>query len=674
MLAHSLLIHAEPISIAELNENTISTHRKDIDGLRAIAVLSVVFYHLFGNFFAGGFIGVDVFFVISGYLISKILIDNLERGHFSFKEFYIRRMRRILPAFVFVLFISGVVGFLILTPPDLKNFSKSALASILSVSNLYFWKSISIGYFATDANVLPLLHTWSLSVEEQFYLVWPVVLFIIFHGLNRQGKRAWLGPITMAIGLISFFLSFYFRKYELMAFYTPITRAFELLMGSSLAIYWGQLKRPTSTRAFFLSLLGLFLIFYSMVFFEKNDYSIIYILLSCTGTVLLLYAGVTKSSITRCISFSIITFWGTISYSLYLWHWPIIAYTHYLGINIDLSVGAIIFFVSSILSVISWYFIEQKCRNKFKLSFNKILLLFLVLPIFLSFMLLMSCWYIPNFGFNTTSPGVQEIIDNYEGPFTGKKCIDAPTLKPRPFNDCSLGDLSKINPDVLIVGDSHAMALSGMLNILLKDAHLKGYVVTQSGTPFILGALNDWRENLPMKRNDLILTMIQKNHYKYIILGGFWNYYPDSILKNSSEYSDKSYMELKQGLEHAIEMIVSNNSIPVLISDVPPLLNIPVQCGFLRVGLNKCENSIDTINKIQADTKNILLSIKNKYPDLIFLDLNPVMCQANQCSSAAGGIPLYMTGQSNSHLNYAGSSLVGDIYLHNYINPLSKTD
>ena len=175
-------------------------YRQDIDSLRAIAVLSVVFYHIFGEggFFSGGFLGVDVFFVISGYLISYHVVSELEAGSFSLKKFYMRRMRRILPAFLFVLMVVCFIGFFLLTPEDLKKLSETALSACLSVSNLYFWKYLSVGYFNPDATVLPLLHTWSLGVEEQFYLLWPLTLCLLFGRFPRA-----IGPVTFLFALIS---------------------------------------------------------------------------------------------------------------------------------------------------------------------------------------------------------------------------------------------------------------------------------------------------------------------------------------------------------------------------------------------------------------------------------------------------------------------------------------
>tara|TARA_R110002126_G_scaffold110918_1_gene248372 strand:- start:86088 stop:88127 length:2040 start_codon:yes stop_codon:yes gene_type:complete len=663
--------------IKPTEEAIVEGYRKDIDGLRAIAVLLVIFYHIFGTLFTGGFVGVDVFFVISGYLISTHIVKSLEDGNFSFKAFYLRRMRRILPAFIVVVFVVNVVGFFVLIPPDLKQLSQASLSGLLSVSNLYFWKVVSVGYFNTDASVLPLLHTWSLGVEEQFYLVWPIVLFLLFNGLNqlvvvknKQEKLlSYLGITTIFFTMTSFFIYYYFRSHPNMVFYTPITRAFELLSGASLAIYWTKLPSASYKLSFVLSLLGVSLIIYAASYFSEVDFPSSYIILPCVGALLLIYAGKTKGAIiNEILSFKIMSFLGLISYSLYLWHWPIVAYINYLGITVDASTGVMILVASISVSYLSYRYVEQPFRNQYKFNLKHTILLFIIIPILMISAFILGCKKNPNFGFNQIDINVLKIINDYHGPLHKENCMDAPTLHPKSARNCSIGDLSKDKLSVLIVGDSHAMALAGMLNRMLDSAHLKGYLVAQSGTPFLIGNIHDWRENLPMKRNELMANMIKVSHYDYVVLGGYWSYYPDKLLKNKN-MSDRSYTVLEQSLDNAIKLIVSTKSKPILFLDVPPLLRVPTQCGFTRVAFNHCSNSIDKIEKVERITKNILLRMRDKYPSLILIDPSRIICPSGECVSALQGIPLYHTGGDNSHLNHAGSALLGDIYLQHSKNP-----
>lgn len=643
-------------------------YRQDIDSLRAIAVLLVIFYHIFGEggFFSGGFLGVDVFFVISGYLISYHVVSELEAGSFSLKKFYMRRMRRILPAFLFVLMVVCFVGFFLLTPEDLKKLSETALSACLSVSNLYFWEYLSVGYFNPDATVLPLLHTWSLGVEEQFYLLWPLTLCLLIGRFPRA-----IGPVTFLFALISLAAYYFLRAHESFTFYSPVTRAFELLAGGGLAIYWAKLKAPSKTSSFFLSATGLLLIIYSSSYFNGIHSIVINSVVVCFAAVLLIYSGKTANTlIHKMLTFNLLTSLGLISYSLYLWHWPIIAYIHYVGLEIDEKVGLLIFVSSLILSFISWKYVEEPFRRKYKFEFKTTILLFLIIPSLLMGLFVVACKFVPNFGFNKISPTILTMIEDYHGPYTEAKCIDAPTLHPSSMEKCSVGDLSEKNPSVLIVGDSHAMAFAGMLDMILKGSHLKGYLVTQSGTPFILGDIKDWRDNNPMQRNALISKMIRNNHYDFVVLGGYWDYYPDSLFTHKG-YGASSFSVLEKGLNKAIEDVLSVGSTPVLILDVPPLGSVPMSCGFTRITLAGCNNSEAKMRKVQAETRNIIFRLAKKYPSVRMIDPYHEVCQDNRCVAALDGRPLYNSNGSNSHLNYAGSALLGDHYLQHVGSPFA---
>ena len=194
-----------------IKSTSAKNYRRDIDGLRALSVLLVVFYHIGVKFVHAGFIGVDVFFVISGFLITDHICRDIEKGCFSLKKFYMRRMRRILPALIVVLFFTTLAAYFFLLPSDLKHYFDSLIATLLSVSNFYFWKFIHLGYFSTDARVIPLLHTWSLGVEEQFYLVWPFLLIVLFK-LFPNRKHILFTIILLT--LCSFFTYYFFRHHS----------------------------------------------------------------------------------------------------------------------------------------------------------------------------------------------------------------------------------------------------------------------------------------------------------------------------------------------------------------------------------------------------------------------------------------------------------------------------
>ncbi len=673
----SINIHQNIILTVEPGMKSITLgYRQDIDGLRAVAVLLVMLYHIFGSIFSGGFVGVDIFFVISGYLITDHIVLGLKSDSFSFKEFYVRRMRRILPVFIFVLFVVNLVGFFVFNPSELTLLAQSSISSMLSISNLYFWKFVSLGYFHADASVIPLLHTWSLGVEEQFYVVWPITLFFLFRGLNqwtaldKQKVNLLLILIIVLSTLISFFGYSYFRKHESLVFYLPITRAFEFLLGAGLVIYETKIPNPTAIRSFFISILGAALIVYGASF-RAADYPSHYILLPCIGTVLLIYSGkINCININKILSLNFMTFLGLISYSLYLWHWPIIAYANYLGIEMDATVGLGIILISIILSFLSWRYIEQPFRNKYKLGLKYSALFFFLIPTILVGGFYIFCTTTPNVGFNKISFIALKAINDFSGPFTEGKCIDSPSFYPASEQQCSIGHLTQSKPDVLIVGDSHAMAAAGMLNVLLDEVHLKGYLVTQSGSPYFSGMIQNWKINTSMQRSSALTKMINKNHYAYVVLGGYWSYYPDYMLRGK-HYSEKTYVELEKGLNDSIETIMHAGSIPVIIFDVPPLFRVPMSCGFMHFTLSQCYNSLDKVMRAQASTRSLILRLKEKYPSIRLIDPSLVICQNEQCPSALNGHPLYHSNGDNSHLNYSGSTLIGEIYSKKIQNPFT---
>lgn len=642
-------------------------YRSDIDGLRAVAILLVLFYHLGLPFAQAGFVGVDVFFVISGFLITTHIFQELSVGKFSINNFYIKRMRRILPALFIVLFVSSIVAYFVFLPLDLANFTQAALAAMVSIANLYYWKVISVGYFGTDAKILPLLHTWSLGVEEQFYLFWPLFLILFF----KLGKKS-----VMVFGccccFISFLVYYFFKAYPIFTYYSPISRSFELAVGALLALEWDRLKKISfpPLLAHGLSILGFALIIVAGSLVPPHSYPGFMIWLPLLGAVMLIICGAHDGLFNKVLSAPPLVFIGLISYSLYLWHWPIIAFLHYFNVKISLLVGLLVILGSFILSVLSWRFVERPLRFKFKYGFLKTFILFFIVPcaVFSLFVAAVKVW--PNIGYNKISTKVYAMAHNYYGPLNGAGCIDASALQPASPRYCSIGNTRLLKNDVLLVGDSHAMADAAMVSVWLKHADLKGYVVTQSGTPFILGPIRNWRNNQPMLRNRKTADLIKKGGYKFVVLGGYWNYYPDSVLKGLS-YSASRYDILEKGLVKAVSLIEQSGAIPVILLDNPPLLTVSKYCGYTKLSdeNNRCYNMQAEVYRRQRVTRDIIFSLKSQHPNVRLVDLSKVICQSGKCWSSLNGIPLYHSGGENSHLNYHGSTLVGELYLDRHRNP-----
>ena len=335
-------------------------YRTDIDGLRAIAVLAVLLFHIGVEPFSGGYVGVDIFFVISGYLITSIIVREIKGGNFSIVKFYERRFRRILPALTVVMASSLAFGVLLLHPKHLYDLGWSSIAASLFSSNILFY--LESGYFAESAELKPLLHTWSLAVEEQYYIFFPVLLILIAKIDSKKYAR-WLIPLA----LVSFTLCIVGMEFNVSGtFYLIPTRTWELLTGSLLAINIFPGTKCQYVRNF-LSITGFLMMAFSIfVYTPATNFPGIAAAIPTIGAALIIYSGIGgRSLVGRFLSLKPLVFIGLISYSLYLWHWPVIVYTKYYSIveltNFEISVMLCFIFA---LSVFSWHYIEKTVQKK----------------------------------------------------------------------------------------------------------------------------------------------------------------------------------------------------------------------------------------------------------------------------------------------------------------------
>lgn len=305
-------------------------YRPDIDGLRAIAVLSVVLFHAFPSWVKGGFVGVDVFFVISGFLISSIIFENLNNGTFKLSEFYARRIKRIFPALVVVLAGCMAIGWLMLLPEELNQLGKHVFSGAGFISNLVLWGEA--GYFDNSADTKPLLHLWSLGIEEQFYIAWPLLVWAVW----RRNS----GPVLLTSLLLvgSFVLNIYYvDKDPVAAFYSPLTRVWELLFGSLLALYVAKTAKgvggcyDTCSRSLMLSnclaLCGILLLICGFAFINKDSrFPGYWALVPVVGATMLICTGSTAWLNRTVLSSKVLVWFGLISFPLYLWHWPLLSF------------------------------------------------------------------------------------------------------------------------------------------------------------------------------------------------------------------------------------------------------------------------------------------------------------------------------------------------------------
>jgi peptidoglycan/LPS O-acetylase OafA/YrhL len=337
-----------------------TAYRRDIDGLRAVAVSAVIAYHLSADSLPGGYLGVDIFFVLSGFLITTIIWNDLETDRFSIRRFYERRVRRIMPALIAVLIPTSVLAIVILLPADLIGFARSLLATIVFLPNVYFWRDTN--YFARAAEEKPLLHLWSLGVEEQFYLLFPLLLLVIAR-LWRKQALVLVGALTLASLAVNIALNKFDAANS--AFFLLPPRAWELGAGALLALAPAH-ALPRGAPASLMSMIGLVLVAYALVSPLPLPLSLPAALPAVIGTGLLLWAGMAGlTPVGRGLSHAVPVWLGKISYSLYLWHWPIIVFaTYYLVRELNLWEMAAAICLMLVLSDLSWRYIEQPARKR----------------------------------------------------------------------------------------------------------------------------------------------------------------------------------------------------------------------------------------------------------------------------------------------------------------------
>lgn len=350
-----------------------SDYRPDIDGLRAIAVLAVVIFHAFPSLVHGGFVGVDIFFVISGFLISKHIWEELDAGTFSIKTFYARRVRRIFPALSIVLLACIAMGWVILTPSEYEQLGKHTVAGAAFISNIVFWKEA--GYFDNAADTKPLLHLWSLGIEEQFYIVWPLLL-AFFWRYTRN-----IGWALLAVMVVSLTYCVMLVRHDTVAdFYSPLTRFWELALGAGLAYILALKPPPSAASRSVISWFGLSLIFSAVIILNPGyAFPGAWALLPTLGAACLIYAGENTWLNRHVLSHRLLVWVGLISYPLYLWHWPLLSFARIM--ESETPAAGVRFWLLTASFMLAWLtyrFLERPVRARPK-SRNIVLMLCLTM-------------------------------------------------------------------------------------------------------------------------------------------------------------------------------------------------------------------------------------------------------------------------------------------------------
>lgn len=555
-------------------------YRPDIDGLRALAIGLVILYHFFPVHLSGGFIGVDVFFVISGYLITGIVLANLKRGPFSFYNFFFRRIRRIFPALNLVLLVTLAIGYLTLLPEEFKQLGRMVANGAIFISNYALWKDA--GYFDLSAYAKPLLNLWSLGVEEQFYLVWPTVLWFIY-----KNKFKPIYFISFLI-LTSFAQSIYFSNSDLsFAFYMLNTRFWELCLGAVLVILesstinWrpdllmklsGRKDELISANANFMSFFGLFLILIGAFWINEKTIFPGWWALAPTIGACLIIASKPSFLNQKIFSNPLLVWFGLISFPLYLWHWPLLSIARINnGGDIDFFYKALLLVLIVFISWLTFRFIETPLKV---IGSKRILCISLVA---ISLISGLSGLYVhKNNGLPGRFPGIESIditefsVEKY---WASNSCHLQHEKGGDLFANPSLCIESGEGPSVFLWGDSFAASLYPGLKFNQANRNYRVENFTANACPPILGWDNPGRP-FCQKINQQVISTIEKIHPDIVILFACWTAEPNSYPL--------------QGLKKTIDTLKS-----IGISRVIVIGPIPVWGESLpRLAFNEFKNSL----------------------------------------------------------------------------------
>lgn len=664
-------------------------YRKEIDGLRAVAVVPVILFHAGFEYFSGGFVGVDVFFVISGYLITTIILSEKEKGTFSLVNFYERRARRIIPALFLVMFVSTIFSWFWLSPSHMKDFSESLVAVSIFSSNILFWKET--GYWGVENELKPLLHTWSLAVEEQYYVLFPLFLLLMW-----RFRKRWILSSFFVIALGSLCLS-HWAAYNLPTanFFLLPMRAWELAIGAGIAFYF--LYRKSMMRSILshhavdelLGWSGLVLIAYAVFVFDENTpFPSLYALVPTIGTALIIIFCSKDTISGRLLGSKVFVGVGLISYSAYLWHQPVFVLARHISLKEPTSLlltGLTV--LSLILAFLSWKYIEAPCRKSGFFSRKQIF----------SFTAIGSIIFIV-FGV------VGHLSEGYKFRVHPKLAENVSQAKKKSFNNelCANSDLSSTQENIYCVlvpnqekitflyGDSHAKALMFEAKKAFSKTDYGLLFAATSACPPVKGvyrADNSDKKACYEKNNQVFEDIVNNPLIEYVILSARWTLGMEGVRFDNKEggiehgrkpqldivengkyllHEDYSHRDLlAKAYLNSIQYLLDSGKKVILIYPVPEagwnvpdyisrfywnnpgsVFNKATASTSYKIFKNRNKRTIDALDKI-APNKNL----HRIRPDNIFC--NSVV--AGRCVTHSNGLIFY---RDDDHLSDAGAKLI----------------
>ncbi|WP_277207865.1 acyltransferase family protein [Vibrio misgurnus] len=628
-------------------------YRADIDGLRALAVLMVILFHMNADWISGGFIGVDIFFVISGYIITSAIYPQIINKEFSFNQFYVKRIKRILPLFYLVAMTSLVFAYWLYTPNDFMGFSDSLRYASSFIANIYFEKHS--GYFAPTSETLPLLHTWSLSIEEQFYFVWPMVLILAARYLKPH--FFWVVMFTSLVGLIVY-SEYMARLGGSSAYYLIQSRAFELLIGALLAIiiYIKSQNSRKLPRGFYhlTGIVGMVsLVWLSFSLNESDVFPGIYALFVTIASALVIFSGTSKTStISYVLSLRPMVLIGRLSYSLYLWHWPVLAFYRYYFISFTVVDAIICGVITVVLSLVSWLLVENPLRHA-QIGKRWVSLFYLILPIGCS--IAIAKQIVAQDGYPIRfSDAVQTIFSQSAYTFDDDKNHRPQIADSYPFEAPIIGDREQ-PITAYIWGDSHAGHFRSFVDVLGNQKGFSALFGGLGGCPPVLGSdlikYGKPEQNCSQRNNEIALKLAELKP-DVVFLAGRWAMYVETTrsvgekgsrvyLGDETDYSesiDNSRRAFKEGLERTIQHLVEAGIKPILFEQVPDYDFNPSNClvkkatyGWMKDA--SCDLPLSAILERQKMTNTIIDEIAKKYPQVEVIPILSIICDEVSCKS-----------------------------------------
>lgn len=630
------------------------TYRPDIDGLRSVAILPVVLFHLGLPLFSGGFVGVDIFFVISGFLITSIILHEIHNGSFSMQQFWVRRIRRILPAMFVLITCTLAAGWWLLAPHDYAELGKSARYQALFAANIYFWQDS--GYFDTASDMKPLLHMWSLAVEEQFYFFFPLLLLLL-KPVSRHRQMLALCAIALAsLGLSAWTI----HHYPTATFYLLPMRAWELLAGSIIAFL------PAATSAsparHLASISGMVAILVSIFLYDSHiPFPGPSALLPTLGAAAIIWAG-PHTPVARLLATRPAIFIGLISYSWYLWHWPLIVYTRYWqGDELGYLQQGILFFASLALAYASYRLVENPFRQRRLLATNRKIISAAICCIVAT--VIIGQQIRVNEGFPDRLP---EAAQQYESARhrdkSAKRCENVSADDIRAGKFCKLGPATD-QPALVSWGDSHSGALLPLYETFANEQGVSLWHSSMIACSPLTTAENSHKQPC-IDYNQAMLEFIRNHHVPHVLLASRWPMYlygekgnDGQVFKVPANLSPEIYY--RQLLENLVQSIRNLGAEVWIIKQVPThpfeppkhLAMLAMQ-GKPTSGLGRSHAEHLEINRV---TNGFIDDIAGKDEGLHVLDATDILCQEGVCRTELDGISLY---RDDNHLTPTGALFI----------------